>query len=104
MGSMPRIIASAVMMTGRRRVVPAASAASWASSFFSSRSSFANWTTRIELLVATPTHMIAPISAGIEMFVWVTSSIQSTPAIAPGSAIRMMSGSSHDWKLTAISR
>src|SRR5438034_9414275 len=48
--------------------------------------------------------MIAPISAGIEMFVCVTSSIQSTPAIAPGSAIRMMSGSSHDWKLTAMSR
>jgi hypothetical protein len=101
---MPRIIASAVMITGRSRVVPAESAASWASSFSCSRCSFANWTTRIELLVATPTHMIAPISAGIEMFVCVTNSIQSTPDSAPGSAIRMISGSSHDWKLTAITR
>ena len=30
----------------------------------------------------------------------VTNSIHRMPAIAPGSAVRMMNGSSHDWKFT----
>jgi len=54
--------------------------------------------------VATPMLMIAPISEGTLTVVPVTKSIQRMPASAPGSAIRMMSGSSQDWKLTAISR
>ena len=54
--------------------------------------------------VATPTHMIAPMSAGTLSVVCDRKSIQAIPAIAPGSAIRMTSGSSHDWKLTTISR
>ena len=34
----------------------------------------------------------------------VSTSIHSTPANAPGTASRMMNGSSHDWKLATISR
>ena len=41
------------------------------------RWSFAKVTSRMELLVATPMHMIAPISAGTEMFVCVSHSIHS---------------------------
>ena len=52
--------------------------------------------------VATPMHMIAPISEGTLKVVWVTNSIQRMPANAPGSAVRMMNGSSHDWKFSAI--
>ena len=56
------------------------------------------------LAVATPMHMIEPISEGTLKVVWVTNSIHTIPANAPGSAIRMMNGSSHDWKLTAMIR
>ena len=56
------------------------------------------------LAVATPMHMMAPISDGTLSVVPVTNSIHRMPAIAPGSAVRMMNGSSHDWKFTAISR
>ena len=56
------------------------------------------------LAVATPIDMIAPTSDGTLNVVRVTNSIQMIPAIAPGSAVRMMNGSSHDWKFTAISR
>ena len=52
--------------------------------------------------VATPIAMMQPISAGTLMVVPVTNSAQRIPASAPGSAIRMMSGSIHDWKLTTI--
>ena len=54
--------------------------------------------------VATPMHMIAPVSAGTLSVVCVTNSIQTMPASAPGSAVMMMNGSSHDWKFTTISR
>ena len=56
------------------------------------------------LAVATPIDMIDPTSDGTLSVVPVTNSIQRIPAIAPGSAVRMMNGSSHDWKFTAISR
>ena len=85
------------------RVCPAESAAARAS-MPSSRSSLANTTIRMLLAVATPMHMMEPISDGTLKVVWVMNSIQTMPASAPGSAIRMMNGSSHDWKLTAISR
>ena len=42
--------------------------------------------------VATPMHMIEPISEGTLKVVWVTNSIHTIPANAPGSAIRMMNG------------
>ena len=32
--------------------------------------------------------------------VWVTNSIQTIPASAPGRAIRIINGSSQDWKFT----
>ena len=70
----------------------------------SSRWSFANATSRMLFAVATPMHMMAPISDGTLNVVWVTNSIQTMPASAPGSAIRMMNGSSQDWKFTTISR
>ena len=46
--------------------------------------------------VATPTHMIDPMSAGTLSVVCERNSIQAMPAIAPGSAIKMTKGSSHD--------
>ena len=102
-GSIPRIIARAVISTGRRRTTPASSAAGTAS-LPSRRRSLAKVTTRLELAVATPMHMIAPNSAGTETLVWVSQRIHNTPASAPGRAMRMISGSSQDWKFTAISR
>ena len=54
--------------------------------------------------VATPMHMIDPVSAGTLIVVWVTKSIQTIPASAAGSAEMMMNGSSQDWKFTTISR
>ncbi len=54
--------------------------------------------------VATPMHMIEPVSAGTLIVVCVTNSIQTIPASAAGSAEMMMNGSSQDWKFTTISR
>ncbi len=54
--------------------------------------------------VATPMHMMAPVSAGTESVVWVTNSIQTMPASAAGSAVMITNGSSQDWKLTTMSR
>ena len=54
--------------------------------------------------VATPMHMMAPVSAGTLSVVPVISSIQAMPASAAGSAVMMMNGSSHDWKLITMSR
>ena len=42
--------------------------------------------------VATPTLMIAPVSAGTLSVVWVMNSIQTMPANAAGSAVTMMNG------------
>ena len=56
------------------------------------------------LAVATPMHMIAPVSAGTLNVVCDRNSIQTMPASAAGSAEMMMNGSSHDWKFTTISR
>jgi hypothetical protein len=95
MGSIPMIIASAVIVTGRIRVCPAARADSTA--FLPrARSSLANVTKRMLFAVATPIPIIAPISAGTLRVVCVRYSIQSMPANAPGRAIRMMKGSSQD--------
>src|ERR1700682_2948479 len=60
--------------------------------------------TRMLLAVATPMHMIAPVSAGTESVVLVANSIQTMPASAVGSATTITNGSSQDWKLTTISR
>ena len=54
--------------------------------------------------VATPMHMIAPVSAGTDSVVPVANSIQTMPASAAGSAVMMTNGSLQDWKLTTISR
>ena len=54
--------------------------------------------------VATPTHMMAPIRAGTLSVVRDRKSIHAMPARAPGKAMRMTRGSSHDWKLTTMSR
>ncbi len=56
------------------------------------------------LAVATPMHMIDPISDGTLIVVRVAKSIQRIPPPAAGRAIRMMSGSSQLWKFTTISR
>ena len=91
MGSIPIIIASAVISTGRNRVNPAFNAASPGSSPSSSRS-FEKLITRMLFDVATPMHMIAPVSAGTLTVVPVTNSIQTIPASAAGRAIKMMKG------------
>ena len=62
----------------------------------------ANDTIRIEFAVATPMHITAPVNEGTLMVVCVSRSIQQMPAKAPGSAVMMMNGSSHDWKFTTI--
>ena len=99
MGSMPMIMASAVIRTGRSRVYPAESAASMAD-FPSRRSSLAKVTMRMLFAVPTPIAMIAPMSEGTFSVVPHASSIQMMPHIAPGSAMMMMKGSVHDWKFT----
>ncbi len=63
--------------------MPASTAASMASPVASSRSR-AKLTTRIELAVATPMHMMAPVSAGTESVVPVPNSIHMMPASAAG--------------------
>ena len=92
---MPMTIASAVISTGRKRVKPAATAASAAVSP-AATCSFANATTRMLFAVATPMHMIAPVSDGTLIVVCDTNSIQTMPASAAGRAEMMISGSSHD--------
>ena len=54
--------------------------------------------------VATPMHMMAPMKEGTLNVVPVMNNIHRMPVIAPGRAVRMMKGSSHDWKLTVISK
>ena len=94
-GSIPRTMAEAVISTGRRRAYPADSIASRASGT-AARSSFANVTSKMLLAVATPIDMIDPISDGTLSVVCVTNSVHRIPAMAPGSAVRMMKGSSQD--------
>ena len=102
-GAMPMIMANAVMITGLNRVAPASSAAVSAS-LPSESCSRAKLTTRMLLAVATPMHMIAPVSAGTDRVVWVRNSIQTMPASAAGSAMMITKGSIQDWKLTTIRR
>ena len=100
-GIMPRIMASAVISTGRRRVVPAESAASSAPTP-SRRWSLAKVTSKMEFDVATPMHMIVPIRLGTLKVVRVAKSIHRIPENAPGRPVRMIIGSSQLWKLTTI--
>jgi len=48
--------------------------------------------------------MMAPINAGTLNVVPVANRKTMIPASAAGSAVMMMNGSSHDWKLTTINR
>src|SRR5271169_59685 len=102
-GTMPMIMASAVISTGRKRVKPACSAAVM-ESLPSTICSLAKLTTRMLLAVATPMHMIAPVKAGTLTVVRVMNRIHTIPASAAGSAEMMMKGSSQDWKFTTIRR
>src|SRR5882762_472286 len=99
MGTMPMIIASAVINTGRKRVTPACRAA-WEASSPASMRWRAKLTTRTLLAVATPMHMIAPVRAGTLTGVCVRNSIHTIPPRAAGRAVMMMNGSSQDWKFT----
>ena len=80
---MPMIIAAAVMMTGRKRVKPACKAASMAVSpaFMRSR---AKLITSTLFAVATPMHIIAPVSAGTLTGVCVMKSIQTNHPVDGG--------------------
>ena len=64
----------------------------------------AKLTTSTELAVATPMHMMAPVSAGTDSVVSVANSIHTMPASAAGSAVMMTNGSLQDWKFTTINR
>ncbi len=66
--------------------------------------SVAKLTTRMLFAVATPMHMMVPMSAGTLRVVCVMNRNQAIPASAAGNAEIMMKGSSHDWKFTTISR
>lgn len=103
MGIMPVIMARAVMMTGRRRVAPASSA-DWKASLVSAKRSLAKVITSTLFEVATPMHIMAPISAGMLSEVWVRNSIQQIPASAPGRAVMMRNASFQDCKLTTSSK
>ena len=74
------------MMIGRKRMWPASIAAS-TGPIPSSRISLAKVMSRLPLATPTPTAMIAPISDSTLIVVPVSTSIQSTPASAPGIAI-----------------
>ena len=100
---MPMIMASAVISTGRKRTKPASIAACTGSPS-SARRSRAKLMTSTLFAVATPMHMIAPVSAGTDSVVPVANSIHTMPASAAGSAVMMTKGSLQDWKLTTISR
>src|ERR1700722_19024953 len=87
-GSMPTIIAKAVMMIGRSRVDPAETAAAKADRP-RALSSLAKVTSRIELAVATPIDMMAPIRLGTLKVDWVRNSAHTIPQKAPGRAQMM---------------
>src|SRR5258705_148697 len=91
--------ASAVMITGRNRVVPAAIAASVDVDDASFRWSSAKVMSSTLFDVATPIAMMVPMSDGTLNVVWVTNSIHRMPAIAPGNAMMITRGSSQVWKL-----
>src|SRR6185312_3573154 len=101
-GTMPMIMAIAVISTGRRRTLPASIAASTADKPRSVRRSLAKLTTRIELDTAMPTDITAPISDSTLIVVPVSASIHKMPTRAPGTARMMISGSSQDWNSTTI--
>ena len=83
-GTMPMIIARAVISTGRMRVYPASTAASIAGTPACKRSR-ENETSKMELAVATPMHITAPVSDGTLSRVCVSNRNQAMPAKAPGS-------------------
>ena len=103
-GTMPMIMASAVISTGRKRVEAGVERGRGRRRASSPAARARTLTTRMLFAVATPMHMIAPVSAGTDSVVPVTNSIQTMPASAAGSAVMMTNGSIHDWKLTTISR
>lgn len=103
-GTIPRIIASAVISTGRKRVFPASIAASMTPMPCVTRASLAEFTSKMLFDVAMPTAMMAPMNDSTFSVVPVAASIHSTPMSAPGTATRMMNGSRNDWNRTTSSR
>src|SRR4029078_9633603 len=95
---MPMIIASAVIRTGRSRVLPdSITASNGVSDSFRERRSLAKATTRIEFDTDMPTAMMAPISDITLMVVPVSANVQMMPSNAAGNALMMMKGSMQDW-------
>jgi len=94
-GTMPMIIASAVISTAgcAKRPPTAASAGGLPLPFVRARRK------PIKMLFAggTPMHMIAPVQRwNVLRVVCVSNSVQQMPASAPGNAVMMMKGSSQD--------
>ena len=103
MGIMPRIIAPAVMSTGRNRVNPATSAATQELSPASIRW-LANVTTRMLFAVVRPIPISVPISAGTLRCVCDRYNIHITPPNENGTASSTINGSSQLWKLMTRNR
>src|SRR5215210_8008048 len=98
MGIMPMIIARAVISTGRNLVLPdSITASNGVNDSLRDRRSLAKLTTRIELDTDMPTAMMAPISDITLIVVPVSTSVQTMPSKAAGTAIMMMKGSIQDW-------
>ena len=89
------IIASAVIRTGRNRVNPASSAAS-EGVFPACSLSFEKLIMRMLFAVATPMHMIAPVSAGTLMVVSSDEEEPDDSSERRGQRRQMMNGSSQD--------
>ena len=105
MGTMPMIMASAVMMTGRKRVKPASRAACGASPPLLSSCSLAKRDDQ-DRVGGRDAH--AHDGAGKCGHAQVGAGDEEHPhdpgESSEGNAATMMKGSSHDWKLTTISR
>ena len=102
-GTIPIIIASAVMITGLNLVEPASRAARKAF-LVSLKRSFAKLMIRTLFAVATPMLIMVPMSAGTLSVVCVKNNIQEIPASAAGRAVMIMKASLYDWKLITIRR
>ena len=102
-GITPRIIARAVIKTGRSRVVAASMAAAPARKPSSKRVR-AKLVTSTLLAVETPTTMMMPMSAGTLSGVPVSHSENSAPEMATGSPLIATNGRVQDWKFTTITR
>ena len=102
-GSMPKIIATVVMMIGRRRIRPAESSEA-ARSPPSARSWLVKSTSRMPFFVTSPINMMTPIIVMTFMFPPVMRSARATPMKLRGRASMIARGCRKDPKRDARMR